>query len=502
MSSTWDTVGVVHLRDLVDRSRWDTRKLTAYLDRLGLVEVSQKSPPGQISTSSLLPPKRLLVLNRDEDSQLLRQFRAWLSQTAEFYVAICYNDETSPEQRRRWETEALEALSGLPAVRLAHWEKGRDAPQDLQNFLKTSRLTWPSPLPLRAANLDPPGPWIPWPELLAPDPECHWPRWVCRRDDKPSIYLPRSGRFLDLTSGTVSESVGPPTEDTFLTVWPDGSRLVSSNFRGNFSALDLQRGQLSTFQGPTGTPLGFWPGQPLGWAGHRCTFSWVFHDEEQGGTLSACDHDWPCGHEKKQYGHLNNEPCWIQLSPLSDAYLSVYQKDAVISQDLPVGWRSYGEVWAATAEPGLDSTRALFFVYEEEDSVGDPQEPEDGDARDERPVIALGPDPTHRYALGLHKSVYRVAGHNVTKVNEPFDGYAVFDAKHQAVRYGNGRLLGGWGHWLTGLSEGVLWREDVVTGRRFALGSEQERIDWSFPVPGSSNLILVSDTEHPMLRLV
>ena len=49
--------------------------------------------------------------------------------------------------------------------------------------------------------------------------------------------------------------------------------------------------------------------------------------------------------------------------------------------------------------------------------------------------------------------------------------FAVFVAKHQLVRRGAGVLLRGWFRFATVEDAGQLWREDLATGDRVALGS-------------------------------
>jgi hypothetical protein len=497
MDNTWDSVGVVHLRDLVDRYRWETRKLPAYLDRLG-----QKV--GGLEGSSFLPPRCLIVLNRAEDMELWARFRCWMSWAFELHLVICHYEDSTQESRDGIERETLVALAGLPIVRLVHWAKGEEAPDSLPRLLRGSTSSLPTPGPLPAIEeAFPPGPWIEVPLHRLQDPELMWPRWCCRWRGQPALYHPEKGRFLDLRAGRWGDPVGPMSENLYVSVWPDGSRLISSNHAGDFSVLNLETRGLQIFKGPAGGPIGIWPGGQVGWAGHRCVFSWLALRDGDGGTLSACDHDWPAGHEKKQYGYLDNEPCWVHLSPIGDCYLSVYQRDAVISQTLPVGWRVFGEGWAALSEPAVDSSRALFFTHDGSQGRGDPLEAEDGDARELRPIIVLGPDPASRYALDLQRPVYRIVGETVSLVNETLDGYAVFDASHQPVRYGTGRLLGGWGRSLTGWHDGRLWREDMVTGERSDLGPESEPISWAFSLPASANLVLVSQEESRLrVRLV
>lgn len=496
--SLWDTTGVVHLRDLSDRHRWDTRKLPAYLDRLG-------GSLGGLEGSAFLSPACLIVLNRAEDIDLWARYRCWLSGANELYPVVSHYEPPTAESRARLEEQIRASLLGMPVRRVAHWDKGAPAPEPLRSVLEGSIPSPPppGPLPLWQEPAEP-GPWVEVPSSPEQQPELTWPRWCCLKEGQPQLYCPGQGAFLNLSNGQWSDPVGPPTESLSIAVWPDGSRLLSSNSRGDFSVLDLRTRQLKLFKGPAGAPIGIWPGGQVGWAGHRCTFSWLALRDGDGGTLSACDHDWPAGHVKKQYGYLDNEPCWIQLSPIADCYLSVYQRDAVISQTLPVGWRMLGQAWAALSEPASDPTRALFFTHDGGGGRGDPSDAEDGDARELRPVIVLGPDPASRYALDLRRPVFRVVGQSVTRVNESVDGYAVFDAAHQPVRYGKGRLLGGWGRSLIGCEEGQLWREDTVSGERVALGEAGHEIAWAFSLPGTANLVLVCPLGESrlLLRLV
>lgn len=497
MENGWDSVGVVHLRDLVDRCPWETRKLPAYLDRLG-------QSVGGLEGSSFLPPRTLVVLNRAEDLDLWPRFRCWFSWADELLLVVCHYEPSSVESRQELERQILGNLPDLHVSRLLHWEKGAEAPAPLRLVLEGSNAGMPSPgpLPMLEEGAEP-GPWIDVPLDRLSDPELTWPRWCCRWRGTPSLYHPRKGRFLDLRRGVWGEPVGPISENLFVSVWPDGSRLISSNHGGDFSVLNLETRSLKVFKGPAGAPIGIWPGGQVGFAGHRCRFTWLALRDGDGGTLASCDHDWPAGHEKKQYGYLDNEPCWIHLSPIADCYLSVYQKDAVISQTLPVGWRVFGNAWAALSEPSVDPTRALFFTHDGSMGRGDPTDPEDGDARELRPTIVLGPDPSLRYAMDLQRPVYRIVGQSVILVNEMLEGYAVFDSAHQPVRYGKGRLLGGWGRSLTGWHDGRLWREDIASSERTDLGEESEEIDWAFSVPASPNLVLVSQQESRLrVRLV
>ena len=100
----------------------------------------------------------------------------------------------------------------------------------------------------------------------------------------------------------------------------------------------------------------------------------------------------------------------------ADCYLSVYQKDAIINDEVPIRWTSYGNTWAACRRQ-TSKKRALFFCHDETDSWdGNPLDADDGDARMHRPAIVLGPNQAFRYALDLvsaglsHSGQYQPTG--------------------------------------------------------------------------------------------
>ena len=193
--SLWDTTGVVHLRDLSDRHRWDTRKLPAYLDRLG-------GSLGGLEGSAFLSPACLIVLNRAEDTDLWARYRCWLSGANELYPVVCHYEPSTQDSRDRLEAEILSSLPGLPVRRVVHWEKGTQAPEPLPMVLEgsTSHPPPPGPLPLWREPV-PPGPWVEMPTPPEQSPELTLPRWCCLKDGRPQIYHPRQGAFLNLTNG-------------------------------------------------------------------------------------------------------------------------------------------------------------------------------------------------------------------------------------------------------------------------------------------------------------
>ena len=220
--------------------------------------------------------------------------------------------------------------------------------------------------------------------------------------------------------------------------------------------------------------------------------------------LSRSEHDWPCGHSKKQYGYLDNEPCRLQLSPNLDAYLSVFQKDAIISTALPIRWKIGRNFMTALTEPADDPERALFFQHDPEDGYSEnPDDPFEDDAGSLAPSIALGPSRNYQYSLGGRADLYRIQGEECSRVRFSGD-YAIFDHKHNLVRSGIGRLLFGWGEYITLLKGEHLIREHVETGERRTLGRVDRVVDFALPISGSYNGVLVNvvDERNAKIRLV
>ncbi len=495
-------VGVVHLRDLRMRYAWHEPELPRLLELYGL-------ELGNERTGCLAPPGELVVVCPADEVAALKQHRPWLSQVGRLHVLLSFRDCPDAledlELLELLEGEARLGLTGLPVVTLEPFRDG-DLPEScaLELFANLEAGALPDPAPLLAGRAPyAAGPWLALPSPPFMDPETYWPSLVCVRRGRPSVFVPGLSSFLSLSDGSL-EKVEAVSDRAWVAVWPDGSHLVFGDHRGEFQVVDLDSGRVRSCYGAYGRPVGIWPGARVGWSGGRCVFNWLSVGEETVGTLAACDHDWPCGHEKKQYGYLDNEPCWIHLSRLSDAYLSVYQKDAIVSSQVPVRWRRCEGGWAATGRPCEDPGRALFFCYEGNWMVGDPTDPNACDLRDARPVIVLGPDSGARYALDHSRPVFRLTNQRSELVCPPSSSFGVYDASHRLVRQGRGRLLGGWDRSLTLLEGDRLRREDILSGASVDLGTETEPVSWAFSLPGTPNVVLVAGEgrEDTRVRLV
>lgn len=458
------------------------------------------------------PPSDLIVLCSVEHSGLLIRYHLWLSQCQKLRLVLQLPEPEmwlDAELRELFEEELVEALGDLVFEEIRYVNDWRDAEvgEWLAELLRQGcEAPGPGQQPptTQIRQPFPPGPWIAVPELPAHhDPETYWPPLACVRGGEPCLYLPSSRSFLLLQTGSRTDPVCA-TEENWVGVWPDGSCLLyGAPYSHRILVHDLGTGQVSRQSTLPGQPIGVWPDSAYAWVGARCRYGWLYRKGNQVGALVGCEHDPPCGHEKKQYGFLDNFPCWIHLSREEDAYLSVYQKDAVVSTSVPHEWRRCGRGWAYVHKANSDPTRALFFIYEGRWAGQDPTDPDACDARDDRPVIVLGPSAAARYALDLSRPVYRLNNDCSVLVHEPKEIYGVFDANHRLVRVGRGRLLGGWDVHLTVLRGRHLYRDHTVTGTSASLGAVGGRVEWAFSLPRTPNVILVAgEKEATRMRLV
>ena len=498
------STGIVHLGDLAEHYTWNEPRLARYLEWLGL-------KAGQVQTHSICPPEHLIVICHCKQLQLLEQFRLWMSIAARLYVYISFED--SPELwddmeiRRRTTNEAAKIVRSLNLRGLRHFSTQFTTTEALEIVAvlfgksdytpeQKAGLTFPvRPQSPSETSPSAAGPWCRLPKHSYLEHDEVWPRLACVNEGRPSLWLPSQSQFLRLDDGSLAPTLA----------------------RDDSSApgvVNLANGEVFKGGQSTGAIIGLWPSEPvqLGWSGGRCVFDWLLISSGQAGHLSACEHEWPCGHAKKQYGFLDNEPCWIQLSSEADCYLSVYQKDAIINDEVPIRWTSYGNTWAACPRQ-TSKNRALFFCHDESDSWdGNPLDPDDSDARMLRPAIVLGPNPALRYALDLSRPVYRIQGNTSQLVSgaatrapqsSKTGHFGVYSADHQLRRLGSGRLLGGWDRWLTTLKSGRLQREEIDSGKSVDRGIEDREISWAFSLPGTTNLILVHQQDEEIeVRLI
>lgn len=496
-------LGIVHLADLSVGYPWSKPRLPAFLDALGWP--LDASAPGQ---RRLDPPPTLAVLMGFGGESLLGRHRAWLRQAKRIVIVrdlVGAGDLFSEAELLALVDEehaAVEAALGCE-VYSAKWTGSPGSSAELATLLRSiadepvrdrvppprMRTRYPEP------SMHAPGPWRRW-DAERVGGLGGLARLLCTHQGRPALLDLRSSppALIDLADGArlrTGTTLGAPA-----TISPDGQRVLGRGAAGlEYGPFD---GPRRPVESPREVPIMVDPMLGLGAVGTRCWFSWVRATDDEASVLSASLHDWPCGHEKKLYGYLDNDPVRIEVADDGDAYLSVYDVDAVVGSVLAPRWRAAGPALVPDWPP-RDPSRVLVTCPDWRHAKGleGTLEGLQADGRGDAPTVALGPDPKHRYTLGLDREVWRILGDQGERVGGPDEGYAVFDAEHRQVRRGQGRLLCGSGPWLWVEADGHVWREQVVTGAREYRVPVDEPIAVGLPIPGSGHAVLVRVIHEP-----
>ena len=310
------------------------------------------------------------------------------------------------------------------------------------------------------------GPAAPFPAPSNPDLELPMSPWIAvtGTDYKPHVIvharLAIDGEAVLIDTRGTRVSLAAPREPVHIESADDdvGPTVVPQAIR------------------PAGLPgtrrCGRDPIHPVGWRGTRMAVYWTYET----GFLSATDHDYPTGPAKKLWGHGNNDPVAVAVTPAGDACVQRFDHDVTFLDVVPIAWHRAGAVDVAAFV--RDPRRATFYAQTADfASYRATEDLLDEDNREVAPVVVLGPSPTARYALDLRHRVIRIRNQGETALAEvvggPDEGFAVFDREHRVVRRGTGLLLGGWFRYATIEDGGSLWREDLATGARVLLGSAE-----------------------------
>lgn len=490
-------LGIVHLGDLAVGYPWANQRLPALLDALGW---SLDDAP---SVRRLDPPPTLAVVTRFGAEGLVARHRTWLRRAQRILLVHelvdaddLLADPDHPEMLRLDHKEMAAAL-GSGAL-ITTWTGTPRSTAELRALLlslaEEPSLERRAPLRMRTRYPEPsmhaPGPWRRW-EAQGIGGLGGIARLLCTHIDRPAILDVRASPpvLTDLIDGArlrTGTTLGPPA-----TVSPDGRSVLAHGQNG------LEYGPFDGVRRPVRAlrevPILIDPVLGLGAVGTRCWFSWVRVTDDESSVLAAAMHDWPCGHEKKLYGYLDNDPVRIEVSDDGDAFLSVYDVDAIVGMHTAPRWRPAGPALVPEWPP-RDPSRVLLTCPDWR-WAGDKQGTLEGlnqDCRGDAPVVALGPDRAHRYTLGLEREVWAIRGDEGCRLGGPDEGYAVYDVDHKEVRRGKGRLLCGSGPWLWVEADGHVWREQVISGaREYRVPVEGSKIDAGLPVPGSGHAVLV-----------
>lgn len=503
-------IGLVFLDDLRAFGSWISDRAPAWARARAL--------HGKLLPPTIFPPPITIVVAKTIAWSQLETSAPWLRLAKHVIIVLDATDDPTTRDPNHAELTAYERNELTASL------NGRvtflDAPQQSleqtidealrladQTVAETHWTHW-TPLPLAPA-VDP-GPWIDWDiprrpsltieradilRLLAPA--------ICRPEGRPAVLDGLSGIRIDLQTGSrtpIDGLAGTSSLWSPIAAMPSGKRWLRASERNAFRLEGTPAG--STLTGGWGSPIGMDSSGQIAWVGGRCMFDFRVVTEHGAAYWTPSNHDWPCGHGKKLYGFKDNEPQFVVLANDASACLSTYEHDTLLTPQLPLVWRDVGGF--ALAERMRGEPRALLFCRSDEDDVfpGDPFAAEE-DARDEFVVATLGPSSRHRYTVSLEKPTYRLVQDRVERLGGPSLEWIVCNDQHEVVRRASGRLLGGFGPWVVIEHAGELWRENITTAQRRALGPAGKTVLAAVPVAGTPNVVLIHLHDgQPQLRLV
>lgn len=499
-------IGLLFLEDLRIRGPW-------LGDSAGLLwQRRREREAGELLPPTAHPPSILVLVVRAGHIERLTESAAWL-RLADGLLLVW--DETGepfadPETRTLIAQERWEAVQQLGNVVEEWTDAGRTLDRTIDEALAMADevvdggwTPFADPVPARVCT---PGPWLDWVPAREPLQGVVRPDFfelelvasICRPGGRPAVLEGSSGSRIDLKTGQRTALSGlaadsPPYHH--VAALPDGDRYLKAGWSfGGAGATEPREGGF-------GRPIGSDPFDRVLWGGGRCTYHWRVPTPEGPALWASSSHDWPCGHGKKLYGYKDNDPLWVHLAPDASACLSVYEHDGLLLPGLPVRWRDVGEV--AVLERAQEP-RALFFQRADGDD-GFPGDPAAGDedARDHRPTIVLGPSPELRYVIGFTEATWRLVGEEGVRLGGKGRRWTAYDADHNEVRSGRGRLLAGWHRWIVVLDDGQLWRMDLTAFERTLIGEPGADVLSAFAIPGTPNVLLLAiEDDRVRIRLV
>lgn len=487
------STGLVFLDDLHGFAPWIADRAPAW--------AAERRLSGPLLAPVVAPPPGVVVVMREAAWEQLVISVGWL-RLAERIVIVCERSgdgalagDPEVQELVRLERAQLAAALGN-AVRFVDVDApGLDAAIEraLAAVGAASPVAWPA-----LASLDPvaavaPGAWLAW---RPPAGDRHTPEEVdairhlaaalCAGGGRPALLDAVTGTRIDLSSGAavaVHGLAGSAERWRPIAASPDGTRWLTTGGRPQSWTL----GDSPGCPGGWGQPIAIEPGGRMAWGGGRCWFHWRAITAHGAVYWTPSAHDWPVGHAKKLYGHEDNEPLIVQLSPDASTCLSIYEHDALVTPGLPLRWRDVGGF--ALAERARGEPRVLVF---ERDAAWAAAGGDDEDIRGRFATVTLGPSPELRYVVGLTDETHRLTGGALTRLGDPSGGWIVCDDHHRIVRRGDGRLLAGWHRWVVIEQAGRLRRDDLISGSCEDLGAVDRPIDAAVAIAGSPNAVLYS----------
>lgn len=492
LKSTSARVGVLDVRDLGGRWFDDAPRVDAF------VAAARLQCQAEFEQSFLPPDVLVVVADFTLGREQLERSRPWLEEAQSLIIVRSYDAEAStndPEFMEFIEDEWRSCAQGFAIpVALLDFRSDDDAMSAVARAREIARSLAPRSLPA-APELPSefrPGPRIEFIPLERLDLRntCELQRLLAN-----SVRLTDRGPALETPAGTAlltveQASLALDPRARWSCVLADGRWLT----RGTDRLWQLDE-EVLTLYGHW--PLGFAATQPVGFTGHRMRVFWYYRGKHGVGHLYATDHDYPCGPAKKLWGYADNEPVRCELASDASVVAQHFEHDVLVTSAVPLRFSHADELLVARGP--RDFGRAVYFVNDPE--LGSiPADLLDEDARDRAPTLVLGTTARARYAVDLSYQVYRLTRTEsveatVTPVAREPGTFAVFDQEHQLVRSGSGRLLGGSSGYALILEGASYVREELSSAARVCLGSARGNPLCSVPVPGTRNVILVSEQE-------
>jgi hypothetical protein len=508
------TIGLLFLDDLRSFAPWISDHAPSWAQARGL--------DGPYLPPTVSPPPVAIVVMRALVWSSLELAADWLAGAAAIVIVVdptgdIEADESELHELRTFEREQLRERLEVELAFIDVGSAGLEAAID-EALAVAEQLAaelapesdWPALESFEPSTVSPSGRWFSWRSPQLPERNLELidvlralVTGLCRVDGRPALLDGGTGERIDLQHGTrepIADLGGAADRYRPIAAHPHGHAWLRAELgpdRTSAWSLGPEPARAST--GGWGRPIGIDPTARVAWTGGRCYFDWRVLGPRGPALWTPSSHDWPCGHGKKLYGYADNDPLFVHLAADASACMSVYEHDTLITPGLPLRWRDLGRF--ALAERTRGHPRALLFVHEGGEAAfpSDPFEA-DEDARDRFVVASLGPSPTAAYVVSLELPTYRLVDDVVSYLGQG-DEWQVYDVEHRVVWRERGRMLAGWGPWLTFERDATLWRTDLRDRSCVRLAVVDRSIAAAVALAGTPSVVLISLSPECEVRL-
>jgi len=335
--------GVIDLRDLGSRYAWHELKVA------NLVQAAGLEPRGPVK-QRFAPLDVVVAVVPFEEMELVERSRAWLQDARCVLVLRCHDVGPIADLELHDYVEELwrELASGFRVTLELHdWRCDDDLRTTLGRASELAARLDASPQRAAAAGsvILPSGPRFEWLPRRYAGP------FDFARSLASGLRLTPGGASLETETATLAlaTQTAAVQQDHFgysTGVLPDGRHIERTGTRERRHVWQLDEQPFTAYGEVV---LGFDASHPVGWTGHRMFPYWLYVGGTGLGYLSATDHDYPCGPSKKLYGYADNDPVRVELAPDLSAIAFTFEHDVLLTNALPIAWRSAGDIDGALA---------------------------------------------------------------------------------------------------------------------------------------------------------